>query len=350
MLSVRRPALARQAPRALLSAPTDQRHRKLSIAGAAILTATALTAMATPASAAPYCKAAAKASFARAQLFAGANCKGGSMIIKSGEANGDRPNFAQFRNYDGRTYDIDNTRSSVAVAAGNCIRVFDGANYTGAESSVLCAGTTTGYFGFSSLDNKASSLRICTAARKDQCKGRKKAPATTPAPPPAPNGFPKDVTSAPDQARYDDAASWSGGKNCSGGFTAGAKRMQDWLRANWGPANIGGYSCRPNTANTSRTSIHGVGRANDWFRSANKATEAAQVANFIQRMSANGAAMARAMGVQYWIWNKQQYNVKNTAVGVRSYSGPNPHTDHVHIELNLAGSRLETSYWRLTGG
>jgi len=204
-----------------------KRHRKFSIAGAAVLLATALTTMAAPASAAPYCNATAKASFARAQLFADANCKGGSMIIKSADANGDRPNFAQFRNYDGRTYNIDNTRSSVAVAAGNCIRVFDGANYTGAESNVLCAGSTTRYFGFFSFDNRASSLRICAASRKDHCarNGGVNTPTPTPppTPPPTPNGFPKDVTSAPDKAHYDGAASWSGGKNCTGGFTKGAK-------------------------------------------------------------------------------------------------------------------------------
>jgi len=164
------------------------------------------------------------------------------------------------------------------------------------------------------------------------------------------NGFPPDVTSAPDVARYDDAPSWSGGANCSGGFTPGAKRMQDWLRANWGSATIQGYSCRPNTANPSKTSIHGVGRASDWFRDAGNATHRAQVASFIARMSANGAAMARATGVQYWIWNRQQYSVQGTSVQRSGYSGPNPHTDHVHLEQNIAGSRLETSYWRLAGG
>jgi hypothetical protein len=334
-----------------------QRHRMFSMAGAAVLAATALTAIAAPASAAPYCDASAKASFARAQLFADANCKGGSMIIKSADANGDRPNFAQFRNYDGRTYDVDNTRSSVAVAAGNCIRVFDGANYTGAESNILCAGSTTGYFGLFAFDNKASSLRICAAARKDHCArdGGVNAPTPPPPPPPptpgsGPNGFPKDVTSAPDKAHYDDAASWSGGKNCSHGFTPGAKRLQAWIRANWGAATIQGYNCRPNTADRSKTSIHGVGRASDWFRKARDATQAAQVASFIQRMSANGAAMARAMGVQYWIWNRQQYSVRGTSVLRRKYTGPNPHTDHVHIEQNLAGSKLQTSYWRLAGG
>jgi hypothetical protein len=171
-----------------------------------------------------------------------------------------------------------------------------------------------------------------------------------PARPPPHRPFPGDVTSAPEKARYDDAASWSGGKNCSGGFTRGAKRLQDWIQANYGPQKIQGYTCRPNTADKSKTSIHGVGRASDWFRNAGNPAHAAQVASFIQRMSANRAAMARAMGVQYWIWNRQQYRVTSTGVERSKYGGPVPHTDHVHIEQNLAGSTLQTSYWRLAGG
>jgi hypothetical protein len=54
--------------------------------------------------------------------------------------------------------------------------------------------------------------------------------------------------------------------------------------------------------------------------------------------------------VQYWIWNRQQYSVRGTRVLRRPYRGPNEHIDHVHVEENLAGSRLETSYWRLAGG
>lgn len=168
----------------------------------------------------------------------------------------------------------------------------------------------------------------------------------TPPPPPSTGKFKPDVTSAPDKAHYDDAAAWAGGRNCTGGFTRGAKRLQDWIRANFGPQKIQGYSCRPNTADTSKTSIHGVGRASDWFRNANNGTHAGQVASFIRRMSANRAAMARATGVQYWIWNRNQYDVRNSGVVRSRYTGPNPHTDHVHIEQNLAGSRLQTSYWR----
>ena len=172
-----------------------------------------------------------------------------------------------------------------------------------------------------------------------------------PVPPVGPGngGFPPDVTTAPERAHYDDAPSWNDGKNCTGTFTVGSKRLQDWIRANWGPAEIGGYACRRNTASRSKTSIHGVGRASDWSRSVNNPAQAASVQRFIERMTANGAAMARAMGVQYWIWNKKQYSVKDSSVKVSTYNGPNPHTDHVHIEQNLAGSNLQTSYWILAG-
>jgi hypothetical protein len=316
-----------------------QRYRKFSIVGAAVLTATGLTVMAAPAIAAPYCDTATKASFARAQLFAETHCKGGSMIIKSTDANGDRSNFAQFRNYDARTYHFDNTRSSLAVAAGNCIRVFDGANYTSRLT------TERPRCGFALPPEKTTAR--ATVAWNAPTPPPPPAPTPTPAPAPASGSFPKDVTSAPDKARYDDAGPW---KSCTRGFTPGAKRLQAWIRANWGPATIQGFNCRRNTADRSKTSIHGVGRASDWFRNARNKRQAAQVASFIRRMSANRAAMARAMGVQYWIWNRQQYSVRGTTVVRRRYTGPNPHTDHVHIEQNLAGSRLQTSYWRRAGG
>src|SRR5689334_10859731 len=100
-------------------------HRLRVLAGAVALAGATLATGTAPASAAPYCSAGSKVDFARVQLFADANCRGGSMIIKGG-SEGDRPNFARFRNFDGRVYDVDNSRSSVAVADDNCIRVFDG--------------------------------------------------------------------------------------------------------------------------------------------------------------------------------------------------------------------------------
>lgn len=89
-------------------------------------------------------------------------------------------------------------------------------------------------------------------------------PAATPAPAPAPGagGFPRDVREAPDPARYDDAGPYHNGRGCTKGFTPGAKRLQAWLRANWGPATIQGFSCRRNTASRSkRASTASVARA-----------------------------------------------------------------------------------------
>lgn len=166
---------------------------------------------------------------------------------------------------------------------------------------------------------------------------------------PTTTGFPKDVTSAPEKAIYDDAGPWRGKAGCSGGFTKGAAQLQSWLRANFGAAKIEGYSCRQNTADLSKTSIHGVGRASDWYRNASSAADRAIVDRFIKRMSAHNGAMARAMGVQYFIWNRQEYHVNDNGITVDGYGGPVPHTDHVHIEQNLAGAALNTSYWKLAG-
>lgn len=52
------------------------------------------------------------------------------------------------------------------------------------------------------------------------------------------------MTRASDRARYDDAGPWNGGANCSSGFSAGAKRLQAWIRYQFGAQDIGGYSCR----------------------------------------------------------------------------------------------------------
>ncbi|MGE4425647.1 MAG: hypothetical protein AB7G37_04240 [Solirubrobacteraceae bacterium] len=159
--------------------------------------------------------------------------------------------------------------------------------------------------------------------------------------------WPKDVKRTKDVGHYDDAPAWNGGRNCTSGFTVGAKRLQGWLRHNWGPATIQGFNCRQNTADLSKTSIHGVGRASDWFRDAGKRAHRRQVTAFNRRLSRNGAAQARALGVQYWIWNRRQYSVRGNRVLVRPYGGPNPHTDHVHIEQTNEGARLGTKYWRI---
>lgn len=132
------------------------------------------------------CAADAKAGFARVQLFREGDCRGASVSVGF-TGSGDRPDFAAFTNYDGTVYDVDDTRSSMAVAPATCVRLFDGRGYTGADSGLLCApAAATGFFAdLGAIDNHASSMRVCPASAPGGCEA---VPAAPPPPPPPPNG------------------------------------------------------------------------------------------------------------------------------------------------------------------
>jgi len=76
-------------------------------------------AAAAPAAADPgYCAADKLPGYARVAVFRDARCGGPSVSVSVQQANGDRPRFAAFTNYDGRVYNANDTRSSLAVRAG----------------------------------------------------------------------------------------------------------------------------------------------------------------------------------------------------------------------------------------
>lgn len=124
-------------------------------------------------------------------------------------------------------------------------------------------------------------------------------------------------------ATYDGAPPWDGGANCSSGLTPAATALAATIRARFGDLDIGGYACRPNTASSGRTSIHGVGRALDVMT-----TDGAPIADWLLAHSA-------ALGVQLIIWN---HTIWRGAGSVRPYGGPNPHTDHVHVEVRAGAA------------
>lgn len=147
-------------------------------------------------------------------------------------------------------------------------------------------------------------------------------------------------------ARYDDALPWSGGRNCGGGLLAGTRELGAYLVGSFpGVSRYEGYACRPNTANTSQTSIHGTGRAVDVFiptRSGGAAdnTVGDAVANWV-------IANASTLGVQLVIWDRSSWNASRPAGSkLRAYGGPHPHNDHLHIELNTDGAARRTSWFR----
>ncbi len=145
---------------------------------------------------------------------------------------------------------------------------------------------------------------------------------------------------------YDDPGAWRGEEGCSGGFTKGAAALSTWIHRRYrNSSNIGGYDCRPNTADTSQNSLHAEGRALDWMISAGSAANRKIVGRFIGRVSAGNWRLGRAMGIQEIIWNRRIWTSGRHTEGWRAYTGPNPHTDHVHIGMNRAGASKRTSFW-----
>ncbi|ADJ27294.1 peptidoglycan-binding protein [Nitrosococcus watsonii] len=174
----------------------------------------------------------------------------------------------------------------------------------------------------------------------------------TPSPVPSPPSgttsvtwkLPPEIRAAGDAqtVRYDSPPPWANGANCTR-YTDGAAELRRYIKATFpGVRLIGGYSCRANSATPSETSVHGVGRALDIMipTVGGRANSAVgdPIANWLVRN-------ATAIGVQYIIWNRVRWSGSRTP-HVADYGGPNPHIDHIHVELNLDGARRRTAWFQ----
>ena len=140
------------------------------------------------------------------------------------------------------------------------------------------------------------------------------------------------TSSAPDRAHYDDAE------------LERRKELHGWLHprrqapAGRDPVQLRGaadrrLSCRPNTADPSKTSIHSSVAATTRFATPGLPRRPVQVARLMGRMSANRAAMARADWCAVLDSGTAISTPSRTSVSpAASYGAPNWHTDHVHIE------------------
>lgn len=117
-------------------------------------------------------------------------------------------------------------------------------------------------------------------------------------------------------ARYDPA-----GGACSGGLTPAAAALRATISRETGITDIGGYACRANTASPSRLSVHAVGRALDVMVRGERGD---RIADALLR----GAG---PLGVQLVIWRRRIW--RSGSGDLRTYGGPNPHTDHIHVEV-----------------
>ncbi len=118
----------------------------------------------------------------------------------------------------------------------------------------------------------------------------------------------------------------------SGTLSEATRALGDYLRRIFaGVSSYGGYSCRPNTANTSQTSVHGTGRAIDVFIP----TIGGQADNSKGDPVANWLVQnAQRLGVQYIVWDRSEWGAHRSGDKFGSYGGPHPHHDHIHVELN----------------
>jgi hypothetical protein len=97
-------------------------------------------------------------------------------------------------------------------------------------------------------------------------------------------------------------------------------------------------------------SEHKEGRAWDWHVVYTNPKQRAQAADFAHWLFATDAygntfAQARRLGVMYVIWNHKIWSSYAAGAGWRPYTGPDPHTSHMHISLSWAGALKKTSYW-----
>ena len=124
--------------------------------------------------------------------------------------------------------------------------------------------------------------------------------------------------------------------NCTGSFTVGAQALRSYVLNKWSPpvSEVQGYNCRPILNDkTKPTSIHGLGRAIDIMIDSTIPSEK-QVGDNIRNFLINNAT---TLGVQRVIWTGHIWSANQD--GWRVYNGSNPHTNHLHVEINIQASK-----------
>ncbi|WP_432509769.1 LGFP repeat-containing protein [Kineococcus sp. SYSU DK001] len=123
----------------------------------------------------------------------------------------------------------------------------------------------------------------------------------------------------------------------------GTLAVAQLIRDAYGRQTIG--TARDCPATGVPVSEHSDGRALDWMLNAADPAQAALAREFLTWLLADDARAARRLGVMYVIWDRQVWKAYAAGAGWQPYTGPNPHTDHVHLSLTFSGAARETSWW-----
>ena len=156
-------------------------------------------------------------------------------------------------------------------------------------------------------------------------------------------------------SRYDD------GTHCQAGTRRGTRALEQWIGRHFRGVSWGSYRCEK--WGPGSFSIHAEGRALDWHLDAGNAGQKRNAMRLIDMLISSDrkgepTALARRMGVQGLIFNCKQWFAGMTGLSNYDYcyrrdgkrrrnlNRTEAHMDHIHIELNWAGARMKTSFWR----
>ncbi|WP_229694363.1 hypothetical protein, partial [Lentzea pudingi] len=158
------------------------------------------------------------------------------------------------------------------------------------------------------------------------------------------------VSAAPATPQFgpgiDPYAAYQGQNTCDPTAKPGVVEFRDLLNQTYG-AHTTGIS---RACDIGGASEHKEGRALDYHFNVNNGEDRAEADDVLGWLLAtdrygNQHAMARRLGIQYIIWNRQWFRLYRASEGWRPYSGASPHTDHIHFSFSWAGARKQTSWW-----
>lgn len=149
------------------------------------------------------------------------------------------------------------------------------------------------------------------------------------------------------QTAPDPYADYHGQNSCSSVAQPGTAALRTLILSTYGVGRDGGIM---RACSIGGTSEHKEGRAWDWMLNVNDPVEshhAYAVTQWLVGPDASGqmGGNARRLGIMYLIWNRAIWSADDAAAGWQPYSGPNPHTDHVHFSLSWDGAMGRTSWW-----
>lgn len=135
---------------------------------------------------------------------------------------------------------------------------------------------------------------------------------------------------------------------CSPTAKPGVLMFRQWALGRW-PERPGSPQNILRDCSIGASTEHWEGRAWDWMIGSAESAEAFLKTLLAPSPRGEPDELARRAGIMYMIYNRRMwraYPLGNQPRGWAPYTGPNPHTDHIHFSFSRAGAAGETSLYR----